>query len=145
MEVLRARAEEVAMGTTGDSQAKLIRQLETLQTQYALSSENWQRIEESLTNRVSGLEKERDEVLQKENDARQKARKSVSGGLRQVDCERSTWPACDMPWYQLADRRSPKASTIPQSGRGSRKVCQQRPNCRARHGRDEAATRRHDS
>ena len=104
MEVLRARAEEVAMGATGNAQAKLIRQLETLQTQYALSSENWQRIEESLTSRVSGLEKERDELLRKENDARQKARKSVGGGLRLVDCERSTWPACDIPQHQVADK-----------------------------------------
>ncbi len=67
------------MGPSGDGQAKLIRQLETLQNQYAVSSENWQRIEESLMARVTSLEKERDELSKKENDVRQKARKLVSG------------------------------------------------------------------
>ncbi|KAI9883220.1 MAG: hypothetical protein M1823_005013 [Watsoniomyces obsoletus] len=75
VEALRARAEEAAMGPSGDGQAKLIRQFETLQTQYAVSSENWQRIEESLMARVTSLEKERDELSKKENDVRQKARK----------------------------------------------------------------------
>jgi hypothetical protein len=77
MEALRARAEEVTMAATEDAQAKLIRQVETLQTQYALSSQNWRRIEESLMARVVGLEKERDELARKENEVRQKARKMV--------------------------------------------------------------------
>lgn len=65
------------MGATGDAQAKLFRQIETLQTQYAVSSENWRRIEESLTARMTGLEKERDELSRKEHDLRQKAREFV--------------------------------------------------------------------
>jgi len=74
LEVLRARTEEVSSGATSGSQAKLLRQIETLQTQYALASENWQGIEGSLISRVSALEKERDEIAKRETDIRKKAR-----------------------------------------------------------------------
>lgn len=77
MEALRARAEEVSTGSTGDAQAKLFRQVETLQNQYAFASENWQGIEASLLARVAGLEKERDEITRRESEARRKARETV--------------------------------------------------------------------
>lgn len=78
METLRARAEEVSSGATGDAQAKLLRQIETLQTQYAVASENWHGIEGSLLSRLASVEKERDEIAQKEGDLRRKAREAVS-------------------------------------------------------------------
>jgi TATA element modulatory factor len=78
MEVLRAQAEEVSSGATGDAQVKLLRQIETLQSQYAIASENWQGIEGTLMSRVSALEKERDELSKKESDVRRKARELVS-------------------------------------------------------------------
>ncbi|KAG0649545.1 TATA element modulatory factor [Hyphodiscus hymeniophilus] len=74
LEVMRARAEEVSSGATGDAQAKLYRQIETLQTQYAIASENWQGIEASLVARAANLEKERDEATRREADIRKKAR-----------------------------------------------------------------------
>ncbi|KAL7274165.1 hypothetical protein RUND412_002946 [Rhizina undulata] len=74
MEALRARAEEVSSGAAGDAHAKLLRQVETLQTQYAIASENWKGIEDTLLSRVSNLEKERDDIAKKENDIRKKAR-----------------------------------------------------------------------
>jgi hypothetical protein len=77
LEVMRARAEEVSSGATGDAQAKLLRQIETLQSQYAIASENWQGIEASLTSRVTKLQKERDEALQREADIRKRAREMV--------------------------------------------------------------------
>lgn len=77
LEVMRARAEEVSSGATGDAQAKLLRQIETLQTQYAVASENWQGIEASLIARVANLEKERDEATRRENEIRRKAREVV--------------------------------------------------------------------
>jgi hypothetical protein len=77
LEALRTRAEEVSSGATGDAQAKLLRQIETHQSQYAIASENWQRIEASLTSRVTTLEKERDEALKRETDIRRKAREVV--------------------------------------------------------------------
>lgn len=78
LEVMRARAEEVSSGATGDAQAKLLRQIETLQTQYAVASENWQGIEASLIARATNLEKERDEATRREADIRKKAREVVS-------------------------------------------------------------------
>ncbi|KAK2761560.1 hypothetical protein FQN54_001388 [Arachnomyces sp. PD_36] len=74
METLRTRAEEVSSSATGDAQAKLLRQIETLQTQYAVASENWQGIEGSLVARLAAVEKERDEIARREGDQRRKAR-----------------------------------------------------------------------
>ena len=81
LEVMRARAEEVSSGATGDAQAKLLRQIETLQTQYAVASENWQGIEASLIARATSLEKERDEATRREADIRRKAREVVRSRL----------------------------------------------------------------
>ena len=78
LEAYRARAEEASAGQTGDVQAKLLRQIETLQNQYAVASENWQGIEGSLLARVTALEKERDDIAKRESDVRRKAREMVS-------------------------------------------------------------------
>lgn len=86
METLRVRAEEVSSGVTGDAQAKLLRQIETLQTQYAVASENWRGIESSLLSRLANVEKERDEIARKEGDLRRRAREAVS-----VDCALPLW------------------------------------------------------
>lgn len=59
-------------------QAKLLRQIETLQTQYAVASENWQGIEGSLIARIAAVEKERDDIARREADVRRKARETVS-------------------------------------------------------------------
>ncbi|KAK3060195.1 hypothetical protein LTS18_009100, partial [Coniosporium uncinatum] len=85
LEVLRARTEEVSSDVTGDSQAKLLRQIETLQTQYSLASENWQGIEGSLNSRVSALEKERDEIAKRETEVRKKAREVNTKSRRLED------------------------------------------------------------
>lgn len=77
LEAYRARAEEASTGQTGDLQAKLLRQVETLQNQYAIASENWQGIEGSLLSRVTILEKERDDIAKREANIRRKARETV--------------------------------------------------------------------
>ena len=77
LEAFRARAEEASTGNGGDVQAKLLRQIETLQNQYAIASENWQGIEGSLLSRVTALEKEKDDVVKREGDVRRKARETV--------------------------------------------------------------------
>ncbi|MCJ1395182.1 hypothetical protein MMC18_008063 [Xylographa bjoerkii] len=74
LESLRARAEDISSGSSGDTQAKLLRQIETLQTQYAVASENWRGIEGSLLARISSLESQRDEITKREEDIRRKAR-----------------------------------------------------------------------
>ena len=77
LETYRARAEEASAGEGGDVQAKMLRQIETLQNQYAVASENWQGIEGSLLSRVAVLERERDDVGKREADMRRKARETV--------------------------------------------------------------------
>lgn len=77
METLRARLEEASSDSTGDAHAKLLRQVETLQSQYAIASENWQGIEGSLLARLASLEKERDDLAGKEGHVRRRAREMV--------------------------------------------------------------------
>lgn len=78
MESLRTRAEEASSGATGETQAKLLRQIETLQTQYSVASENWHTLEGSLLSRLTNVEKERDDFGRKEGDLRKKIRQLVS-------------------------------------------------------------------
>lgn len=77
LESLRSRAEEASSGVAGDAQAKLLRQVETLQTQYAVASENWQTLEGSLLARLASVEKERDEAARREGEMRRKVREAV--------------------------------------------------------------------
>ncbi|KAL2153948.1 hypothetical protein VTH82DRAFT_2624 [Thermothelomyces myriococcoides] len=85
LEEMRARAEEASSGVAGDTQAKLLRQIETLQTQYSIASENWQGIETTLLARITGLERERDEALQRESEMRRKAREAAARAKRQEE------------------------------------------------------------
>lgn len=78
LEAMRVITEEASSNTTGDTQVKLLRQVETLQSQYATACENWQGIESTLISRTAILEKERDETNRKEIDTRKKARDLVS-------------------------------------------------------------------
>ncbi|RMZ84769.1 hypothetical protein DV737_g1028, partial [Chaetothyriales sp. CBS 132003] len=77
LESFRARAEEASSSTQGSVQAKLLRQIETLQNQYSAASQNWQRIEGSLLARITGLEKERDEIAARESDVRRRVREAT--------------------------------------------------------------------
>jgi TATA element modulatory factor len=77
LESFRARAEEASSSDQGDVQAKLLRQIETLQSQYAAASQNWQGIESSLLSRITNLEKERDDIANRESDVRRKLREAT--------------------------------------------------------------------
>ncbi|KAI1350168.1 hypothetical protein F5Y01DRAFT_163665 [Xylaria sp. FL0043] len=85
LEALRASAEEASSGAVGDAQVKLHRQIETLQTQHSIASENWRGIEASLEAKVANLEKERDEALRRESEMRRKAREAASRAKRQEE------------------------------------------------------------
>ncbi|WPG99665.1 isoform 2 of tata element modulatory factor [Acrodontium crateriforme] len=75
LESMRSRAEEASSENSGDGgSVALLRQVETLQSQYSLAKENWQTIEGSLNARVSALEKERNEATKRETELRKKAR-----------------------------------------------------------------------
>lgn len=82
---MRARAEDVSSSARGDNQATLLRQIETLQTQYSMASENWQGIEASLMSRARALEQERDEISKREADARRKAREVITKSRKLED------------------------------------------------------------
>ena len=81
MEAMRSRAEEASSaGVNGggeETNVRLLRQVDTLQNQYATARQNWESIEGSLTARLSLLEAERDEVVKREADSRRKAREGV--------------------------------------------------------------------
>ncbi|KAJ8612983.1 hypothetical protein MRB53_037191 [Persea americana] len=76
LELSRERNEEASSGSTSDAQVKLMRHIETLQSQYAVANENWQGIESSLQSRVTALEIERDEAAKHEAESRKKAREA---------------------------------------------------------------------
>ncbi|KAF6221084.1 hypothetical protein HO133_002765 [Letharia lupina] len=104
LEAYRARAEEASAGQTGDVQAKLLRQLETLQNQYAIASENWQGIEGSLLSRATILEKERDDIAKREADIRRKARETSMKSRRiEEELERVNAKTEDMD-HELSSR-----------------------------------------
>ncbi|KAF1356720.1 TATA element modulatory factor 1 TATA binding-domain-containing protein [Delphinella strobiligena] len=106
IEALRSRAEEATAEVTGDSQAKLLRQVETLQTQYSLAAENWRTIESSLNSRITAMEKERDEAVKREADIRKKARDVSNKSKRaEEELERVTEESQDLS-QQLQTRAS---------------------------------------
>ncbi|KAK9428674.1 TATA element modulatory factor 1 TATA binding-domain-containing protein [Lipomyces doorenjongii] len=72
LEMLRIQTEELSAGATGDTQAKMLRQVETLQSQYAIATQNWHGIEASLHSRIASLENEHDEVGKREATLRKK-------------------------------------------------------------------------
>ncbi|KAK5114872.1 hypothetical protein LTR62_002029 [Meristemomyces frigidus] len=75
LEATRAVAEEATSDAGNpESNVKLLRQVETLQSQYSLAKANWETIESTLNARVTGLEKERDEASRRETEIRKKAR-----------------------------------------------------------------------
>ncbi|KAK7426852.1 hypothetical protein QQZ08_006598 [Neonectria magnoliae] len=101
LEGMRAAAEEASSGSGGDSQIKLIRQIETLQSQYASASDNWQGIEASLLTKVSNLEKEKDEAQRRESEMRKKARDSASRCRRLEDELQDATPALSTAQQEL--------------------------------------------
>ena len=77
LEAAQTRAEEAATRTTGDAQLALMRQLDTVQSQYASASKNWEGIESSLVTRALSLERERDDALRSQQEIRKRAKESV--------------------------------------------------------------------
>ena len=78
LEVLRSREEESSTSATSSAQAKLLRQIEMLQTQHTIASQNWQRIEGSLQHRNENLEKENNDLTKKWEEEKKKVKDTVS-------------------------------------------------------------------
>ncbi|KAK0248761.1 hypothetical protein LTR91_014523 [Friedmanniomyces endolithicus] len=90
VEALRSRAEEVS-SESGKSEngVMLLRQVETLQSQYSLTKANWATIEGTLNTRISVLEGERDEAVKREADVRKRVRNTQIGKRKaEEDVER---------------------------------------------------------
>jgi hypothetical protein len=64
-----------------------MRQIEMLQTQHAIASQNWQKIEGSLQHRNEGLEREKSDLMKKLDEDKKKLRDAVKPTPR----PRSTW------------------------------------------------------
>jgi len=77
LEVLRSREEESSTSATSSAQAKLLRQIEMLQTQHSIASQNWQRIEGSLQHRNESLEKEKIELTRKWEEEKKRVKDAV--------------------------------------------------------------------
>ncbi|EXJ55705.1 hypothetical protein A1O7_08634 [Cladophialophora yegresii CBS 114405] len=98
LESFRIRAEEASSADIGHTQAKLLRQIETLQNQYAAASQNWQGIETSLLGRITNLEKERDEVVSRDAELRKKSRDTMlklKNAERELDSLRNKYADMD--------------------------------------------------
>ncbi|MCJ1439465.1 hypothetical protein MMC27_008859 [Xylographa pallens] len=111
LETLRARAEDMSSSNSGTTQAKLLRQIETLQTQYAVASENWRGIEGSLLARISSLESERDDVAKREGDIRRKARAMVNQ-CRQLEDQREDFTNQIQHLEQQVKEQTAKLATV---------------------------------
>ena len=85
LEILRSKTEENTTSSTSDSTTKLMRQIEVLQRQYAVASENWQGIEASMQSRMTALEMERDDSAKHEHEARKKTREVGSSTRKLQD------------------------------------------------------------
>lgn len=88
LEKARALLEETTTGAIENSQNKLLRQVEALQTQQTLARQNWARIEESLVLRSRHAEKERDELREQEDNLRQRLRQ-ISIQRKEVEEDRN--------------------------------------------------------
>ncbi|KAK5678282.1 hypothetical protein LTS10_009454 [Elasticomyces elasticus] len=80
VEAMRSRVEEASSDGGGgglESNVMLLRQVETLQSQYGMAKANWETIESTLIARVSALEGERDEAVKREADMRKRAREAT--------------------------------------------------------------------
>lgn len=106
LEAWREKTEEASAGSSNDSHAKLLRQIETLQSQYSIANENWQGIESSLQARVTALERERDESARQENEARKKARESGNAARRVREQFDETSQRCQVLEHEIAESRA---------------------------------------
>ncbi|CCG82255.1 Putative uncharacterized protein [Taphrina deformans PYCC 5710] len=88
LENLRATLEESTTNASENAQAKLLRQIEGLQTSQSLARQNWARIEESLVMRSKHAEQERDELREQEDEFRNRLRSAVLQ-RKEVEEERS--------------------------------------------------------
>ena len=104
MEVLRSRVEESSTSANSSAQAKMMRQIEMLQTQHAIASQNWQRIEGSLQLRAEGLEKEKLDLTRKLEDERKRVKEAVRSDIIPANERLMRRRLCKVNWMILSER-----------------------------------------
>lgn len=83
-----------------------MRQVETLQTQYAQATENWQGIESALQTRLSTLEVQKDDAAKQESDARRKLRETSNNSRKIQEQLDETSRRCNVMEHELAERQA---------------------------------------
>jgi hypothetical protein len=73
----RVQAEDITSQGSCETPASALRQLETLQSQYAAARNNWEGIQASLNAQISTLEKEKEEAMLRASGMRRKAHESA--------------------------------------------------------------------
>lgn len=81
VEHFRAKSEELSSGTSGDNHVNLLRQIEVLQAQHDIATENWSGIESNLHSRIANLEQELEDNNSREAYLRKKV-KSLTDNLK---------------------------------------------------------------
>ena len=132
--MLRGRNEEASSAASSDSQAKLLRQIELLQSQYSQASENFQGIESSLRARLAAVERERDEANKQEQEIRKKAREANSASRHLQDELDDAARKCSILEADLAEKQA-AASRLQSRATEFEKGLQ---DAKARHEREKS-------
>ncbi|KAF5113171.1 hypothetical protein DV495_002280 [Geotrichum candidum] len=86
VEHFRAKSEELSSGRASDNNANLLRQIEVLQAQHDIATQNWSGIEANLQTRISNLEQEAEDNSSRESYLRKKV-KTLTENLKSVTNE----------------------------------------------------------
>jgi chromosome segregation ATPase len=86
VEHFRAKSEELSSGRANDSNVNLLRQIEVLQAQHDIATQNWTGIEANLQTRISNLEQEAEDNSSREAYLRKKV-KTLTESLKSVTNE----------------------------------------------------------
>lgn len=86
VEHFRAKSEELSSGHTSDNNVNLLRQIEVLQAQHDIATQNWTGIEANLQTRISNLEQEAEDNSSRETYLRKKI-KTLTETLKSVTNE----------------------------------------------------------
>lgn len=86
VEHFRAKSEELSSGHASDNNVNLLRQIEVLQAQHDIATQNWTGIEANLQTRISNLEQEAEDNSSRETYLRKKI-KTLTESLKSVTNE----------------------------------------------------------
>lgn len=112
MEHYRSKTEELSSGTSGESNLSLMRQVEVLQTQHDIATENWNRIETNLQSRIANLDQETEDYASREAYLRKKLKTLTETHKSQTTENESLHDQIDELKSQLAQLNSKHTQTL---------------------------------